>query len=259
MTRALVEIHGLVKSFGAHKVLDGIDLEIRAGEIVGYIGPNGSGKSTTVKILIGLLARDAGEVGLCGFDPGREPLEAKARLGYVPETALLYESLTVAEHLLFVGRLHGLADEVIRERADACLETFELSGRLGARIGTLSKGMRQKLLLTSALLHQPSVVILDEPLSGLDVGSALLVKELVRELAARGRAILFCSHVMDVVERLCDRIAILHGGRIAAEGSFEELRGRLAGGSLEGIFAGLTGESNGREQALRLVERLRFE
>src|SRR5262249_54078570 len=165
----------------------------------------------------------------------------------------LFEQLTAAEFLLLVGRLHGLADELVKRRAERFLELFELEDRLGARISTLSKGMRQKLLLTSALLHDPELVVLDEPLSGLDVNATILVKELIHALARSGKTVFYCSHVMDVVERVCDRIAILDGGKLVALGTFEELQKAQGGGSLERIFAQLTSEGGQAEKAQALL------
>lgn len=256
MGEPVVELRGLRKRFGERVVLDGIDLAVERGTILGYIGPNGAGKSTTVKILCGLTAEFEGEARVLGLDPRADPLAVKRKIGYVPENPVLYELLTVAEFLLLVGRLHGLEDELVKRRATAFLEVFELSERLGARIQTLSKGMRQKVLLTSALLHDPELVLLDEPLSGLDVNATILVKELIRALAGAGKTVFYCSHVMDVVERVCDRIAILDGGKLVAQGSFEELQSARGGGSLEQIFARLTSTGGQEEQAQRLIAAL---
>ena len=257
MGELAIELRGLRKSFGNRAVLDGIDLSVERGTILGYIGPNGAGKSTTVKILCGLLPSFEGEARVLGLDPRADPLEVKRRIGYVPENAALYELLTVAEFLLLVGRLHRLEDELVKRRATTFLEVFELADRLGARIQTLSKGMRQKVLLTSALLADPEVVFLDEPLSGLDVNATILVKELIRALADAGKTVFYCSHVMDVVERACDRIAILDGGKLVAQGSFEELQAARGGGSLEQIFARLTSAGGQAEAARRLVTSMR--
>ena len=259
MAEPAVELKGLRKSFGARVVLDGIDLALERGTILGYIGPNGAGKSTTVKILCGLTPTFEGEVRVLGLDPRADPLAVKRKIGYVPENAVLYELLTVAEFLLLVGRLHGLDDELVKRRAAQFLEVFELTERLGARIQTLSKGMRQKVLLTSALLHDPELVFLDEPLSGLDVNATILVKELIRALAGAGKTVFYCSHVMDVVERVCDRIAILDDGRLVAQGTFEELQAARGGGSLEQIFARLTSAGGQEEQARKLVAALNGE
>lgn len=251
-----ISFRGLRKRFDSNVVLDGIDLEVRAGEIVGYVGPNGAGKSTTLKILLGLMPEFEGEVRVAGFDPRTQPLEIKRRVGYVAENAILYEPLTVAEFLFFVGRVHGIDDARIETRALACLTAFELDSRVSSRISELSKGMRQKVLLTAALLSAPPILFLDEPMSGLDVHSQLLVKEVVRRLAKSGRAILFSSHAMAVVERLCDRIAILNEGKIAALGTFEELSRTQLGGSLEGIFASVTGDGDVEARARDVVDAL---
>lgn len=256
MSEPAIALRGLSKRFGARVVLDGIDLEVERGTILGYIGPNGAGKSTTVKILCGLASGFEGEVRVLGLDPRADPLAVKRKIGYVPENAALYELLTVAEFLLLVGRLHGLDDELVKRRAMAFLEVFELEARLGARIQTLSKGMRQKVLLTSALLADPELVVLDEPLSGLDVNATILVKELLRALADTGKTIFYCSHVMDVVERVCDRIAILDGGKIVALGTFGELQSMRGGGSLEQIFARLTSVGGQDERVQRLMRAL---
>jgi ABC-2 type transport system ATP-binding protein len=257
MPEPAIEMRGLRKAFGARSVLDGIDLAVERGTVLGYIGPNGAGKSTTVKILCGLMPSFQGEVRVAGLDPRADPLSVKRRIGYVPENAVLFELLTVAEYLLLVGRLHGLEDELTKQRAMEFLKVFELEERLRSRIQTLSKGMRQKVLLTSALLADPQIVFLDEPLSGLDVHSTILVKELIRALARSGKTVFYCSHVMDVVERVCDRIAILDGGRIAALGTFEELQAQRGGGSLEQIFARLTSAGDQVDQAQRLLAALR--
>ncbi len=251
-----LEVRGLRKQFGARVVLEGIDLAVERGTILGYIGPNGAGKSTTVKILCGLDAVFEGQVRVCGLDPREQPLEVKRRIGYVPENAVLFEALTVAEHMLLVGRLHGLEDELVRSRAESLLGVFDLAERLGSRLSTLSKGMKQKVLLASSLLHDPEVLFLDEPLSGLDVHSTILVKELLRALAGAGKTLFYCSHVMDVVERVCDRIAIIDGGKLAAQGTFEELQQARGGGSLEQIFARLTSAGGQGEEARELVRIL---
>jgi ABC-2 type transport system ATP-binding protein len=253
---AAIEVRGLTKRYGSRAVLDGVDFRVAPGEILGYIGPNGAGKSTTVRVLLGLLPDFEGSATVVGLDPRLDALKLKRSVGYVAENALLYESLTVAEHLLFVGRMHELDEPTIERRASACLEALELLDRLDTRIASLSKGMRQKVLLTAALLHAPPVLLLDEPMSGLDVHSQILVKEIVRQLALSGRAVLFSSHVMDVVERLCTRVAILKDGRIAAYGTFEELAASQAHGTLEGVFASVTGVRDAQARAAAVVEAL---
>lgn len=256
MSAAPIHVRGLEKAFGSNEVLRGVDVQVDAGTIHGYIGPNGAGKTTTVRALLGLDTAFAGEVSVVGFDPRVDALEVKRRVGYLPESAVLYEALTAAEFLLLVGRLHGLEDDAIRSRAEAFLGELDLGDRLGARLVTLSKGMRQKLLLTAALLPRPDVLFVDEPLSGLDVSSGVLIKHFFRGFADRGGAILYCSHVMDVVERVCDRISILDGGRIVASGTFDELAAGRGGGSLEDVFGRITSEGGEAERAERLLDAL---
>ncbi len=254
--RASIEVSGLTKRYGDKLVLDAVEFAVAPGEILGYVGPNGAGKSTTIRILLGLLPEFEGQARVAGFDPKRDALEIKRRVGYVAENALLYESLTVAEHLLFVGRLHGLDDALVERRATACLAALDVEQRIDSRISALSKGMRQKVLLTAALLHAPQILLFDEPMSGLDVHSQILVKEVVRQLAASGRAVLFSSHVMDVVERLCTRVVILREGKIAAQGTFEELARAQSLGTLEDVFAQVTGARDAQARASALVEAL---
>jgi ABC-2 type transport system ATP-binding protein len=256
VTPSVVRVRGLVKAFGHLRVLDGIDLDVRAGEVFGYLGPNGAGKSTTVKVLAGMLTPFAGEAYVCGVDVRADPIEVKRRVGYVPENARLYDVLTAREYLGLIGGLHHLPQAVLRARVEGLMEAFELSARLDTRLGALSKGMRQKVLISGGLLHDPRLLFLDEPLAGLDVSSTLMVKELLRALADRGRTIFYCSHVMDVVERVCDRIVILADGKIVADGSFEELAARSGEAHLESIFAELTGSDDGQERAARVLEVL---
>ncbi len=234
-----ISIRSLTKSYGSKTVLQGIDLEVLPGQIVGYIGPNGAGKSTTVKILTGILGDFGGEVEVAGFSVRNAPLEVKRRIGYVPELAELYDLLTPREFLLFLGNLHGLSEGVVVERAGRILESFGLSGQMDARMDSFSKGMRQKVLITAGLLHNPSVVIMDEPLSGLDANSVIVMKELLQVLKAEGKTIFYSSHLMDVVERVSDRIVLIDGGRIVADGTIEDLR-RGGDDSLETLFAKLT-------------------
>ena len=258
--RALIELREVSRRFGSKVALDGVSLDVRAGEIVGYVGPNGAGKTTTIKILLGLDLDFDGEVRVAGFDPRGDSLEIKRRVGYVAENAVLYESLTVAEYLLFIGRIHGMGDELIESRASRVLEALDVGDRVQSRIAQLSKGMRQKVLLTAALLHAPPILLLDEPLSGLDVQSQLVVKEVMRRLADSGRAVLFSSHAMGVVERLCDRIAILRDGRLVASGTFEELTTHVSGAQrsdgLEGLFARVTGDEDHEQRAAEVMAAL---
>ncbi len=247
-----IQVRGLSKSFANQPVLREVDFEVSAGEIFGYIGPNGAGKSTTVKILVGLLTGFQGEVRVAGYEVAHDPLAVKAR----PENAILYEALSPMEQFELLGRIHGMDEDLVRCRAGAIMAAFDLESRLHSRMGSLSKGMRQKVLITSALLHNPQILFLDEPLSGLDVNASMMVKDLLRSLADSGRTIFYCSHVMDVVERVCDRIAILDGGKLIAEGSFEELSQKGAAGSLERVFADLTKQSDEGDRVQGILDAL---
>ncbi len=238
----IITIHNLSKHYGKKEVLRGIDLEVAPGQILGYIGPNGAGKTTTVKILIGMLEGFTGQATVCGHDVATDPLAVKRRIGYVPESAALYEALTPLEYLRFVGRLYGLDDARIERRATEMLGLFGLADEIHQRMATFSKGMKQKVLIVAGVIHDPEVIFLDEPLSGLDANAAVMVKEILAQLAARGKTIFYCSHVMDVVERVCDRIVILGDGRIVADGSFEALQRRSGEASLEHIFTQLTSD-----------------
>lgn len=249
-----IKIENLTKSFGDKIVLRGIDLEVAPGQILGYIGPNGAGKTTTVKILIGMLHDFGGQASVCGHDVAADPLAVKRRIGYVPEAAALYDSLTPMEYLRFVGQLHGLEIEEIEKRAREMLDLLELSAETDNRLSTFSKGMRQKVLIVAAMIHNPDVLFLDEPLSGLDANSAVTVKEIIAQLARKGKTIFYCSHIMDVVERICDRIIILVDGRVVADGSFEELQGRSKEASLERIFTQLTSEGGHAAVADRFIQ-----
>lgn len=240
----MIELQALTKRFGALVAVDALTLSVRPGEIVGFLGPNGAGKTTTVKMLSGLLQPTSGTARIAGFDVAKQPLEAKRRLGLVPDEPFVYPKLTGAEFLRFVGDLHGIDSERQRRRIPELLEMFELLDRGGELVEAYSHGMRQKLVLASILLHEPKALLLDEPLVGLDPKSARLAKEILRTLAARGCAVFMCTHVLDIAERICDRIAIMIGGRLKAAGTVAELRRQASSeGSLEDAFLSLTGGS----------------
>jgi len=250
----MISANNLTKRFGDKVALQGVSFEVGPGEILGYIGPNGAGKTTTVKILIGMMDEFEGSAAVCGVDVREDPLEVKRRIGYVPETSALYDALTPMEYLTFVGRLYGLPDVEIQRRAEGMLELLGLKDELADRMSSFSKGMTQKVLITAGLMHDPEIIFMDEPLTGLDANSALVIKELIARLAAMGKTVFYCSHIMDVVERVCTRIMILDGGRIAADGSFDELQGQAQGSSLEQIFTQLTGEGVHEATADQLVQ-----
>jgi ABC-2 type transport system ATP-binding protein len=251
-----ITIRDLTMSFDSKEVLRGINLDVMPGQILGYLGPNGAGKTTTVRILIGMQEGFGGEVTVAGVDVRRDSLEVKRRIGYVPESAALYETLTPMEYLRFIGRLYRLDEAEIARRSTRMLTLFGLEAELHNRMSTFSKGMKQKVLLSAGVIHDPEVIFLDEPLSGLDANAAVTVKEILGHLAAAGKTIFYCSHVMDVVERVCDRIVILNKGQIVADGSFEELQQRDKEASLERIFTQLTSEGEHIDVARQFVSVL---
>jgi ABC-2 type transport system ATP-binding protein len=231
----------LSHSYGTHVALRELNLHIAPGEVLGLLGPNGAGKSTTVKILTGLLRPSSGRALVAGFDIVEQPLESKQRLGYVPEQPVLYESLTAAEFLDVVSALHHLDAEAARQRGDELLGLLGLGDSRHLRLNAFSKGMKQKVVLAAALIHRPEVLILDEPLDGLDANSARVVKELLRSLAAQGRTILFCSHILEVVERVCTRIVIIDKGHEIASGTPRDIAAATSSKTLDEAFAMLTG------------------
>ena len=223
--------------------MDGLNLQVAPGEIYGFLGPNGAGKTTTVKMLTGLLRPTAGTASVCGFDVRTQTLEAKRRLGLVPDEPFVYPKLTGAEFLRLTGDLYEVPHGVQRRRIPELLEMFELTHAAGELLETYSHGMRQKTVLAGVLLHEPKALLLDEPLVGLDPKSAKMAKEIFRTMAARGCAIFMCTHVLEIAERICDRIGIILGGKLVAEGTLAELRASAASknAGLEDIFLDLTG------------------
>ena len=252
----MIETVNLQRAYGGRLALHGLSLRVEPGEILGFLGPNGAGKSTTVKILTGMIKPDAGRATVAGFDVVSAPIEVKKRIGYVPESAALYESLSAREYLDLVASLHHLPAEATRARIEDLLTRFELSSAMDQRLTEFSKGMKQKVLIVSALLHRPDVLFLDEPLTGLDANAALVVKELLRGLAAQGRAIFFCSHVLEVVERVCTRIVIIDRGRVIAEGSAAAIAAAAGQPTLERAFVALTGTRDAAAVTHDLLEAL---
>jgi ABC-2 type transport system ATP-binding protein len=235
----VLEARGLTKRFGGLTVVDRVSFRIGRGEILGYLGPNGSGKSTTIRMLVGLLEPSSGAITLDGENVAADPVRFKRMLGYVPEEPYLYTHLTAPEYLALIGRLRGLDERIGQRKAMALLDLFDLHDARYAAMSAFSKGMRQRVLLAAALLHDPEIVVLDEPFSGLDVGADLLFRTFLQALARRGRMILFSSHRLDVVEKVCERVVILHHGRVVADDRVSALRtARTA--SLEDVFAEVT-------------------
>jgi ABC-2 type transport system ATP-binding protein len=236
----VIEVRGLVKRYGRLRAVDGVDLTARPGEVLALLGPNGAGKSTTIKAITGLIRPSAGHVRVAGADVQREPVAAKAALGYVPDRPYLYPKLTGRELLRFLGRLRDVPDG--EAAADAWLDRFGLSDVQNERIEAYSHGMRQKLTFCAALLHDPPVLVIDEPMVGLDPRAAREVRRLMRERAEAGRTVLLTTHQIDVAEEAADRVTLLHRGRVAAEGSVAELQRRVGqeDARLEAIFLALT-------------------
>ncbi|MFZ4770106.1 MAG: ABC transporter ATP-binding protein [Ferruginibacter sp.] len=240
---SIIQISNLKKQYSGNYVLKGIDLTIDAGQIVGYIGPNGAGKSTTIKILTGILSDFEGEVNVLGMNVRENPIEIKQKIGYIPEQAALYEVLSPIEYLRFIGKLYQLGDADINTKSNELLRLFDLADKADMRMNGFSKGMKQKVLLISGLMHNPEIIFLDEPLSGLDANAVILVKEILSQLKHAGKTIFYSSHIMDVVEKISDRIIIIDKGTVIADGSFESLQQQASRGSLENIFTALTGGS----------------
>ncbi len=239
----ILRVHQLKKQYSGNYVLKGIDLQINEPQIIGYIGPNGAGKSTTIKILSGIIDDFEGDAFVLGMDVRKKPLDIKKRIGYIPEQAALYDVLTPLEYLKFTGRLYQLEDAVIEKKSWELLRLFELGDKANERMNGFSKGMRQKVLLISGLMHNPEIIFLDEPLSGLDANAVILVKEILSQLKLAGKTLFYSSHIMDVVEKISDRIIIINKGEMIADGTFENLKANAEKGSLENIFTALTGGS----------------
>jgi ABC-2 type transport system ATP-binding protein len=235
----MLEVKGLTKCYRSVPAVRDVSFHVCPGEVTGYLGPNGSGKSTTVKMITGLLEPTAGKVFLDGKEIRKDLSGFRRRLGYVPEEAILYPYLSGLEYLQLIGRLRGISEHEVDRRANSLLELFSLHPHRHAPISAYSKGMRQRVLISSALIHDPDLLVLDEPLSGMDVTSAQLLKHVLEELASRGKMILYISHVLEVVEKLCARVVILHKGEVVADDSVERLRTLMNLPSLERIFSEL--------------------
>ena len=235
----MLEARHLVKQYFGIPAVNDVNFVVRPGEVVGYLGPNGSGKSTTARLVTGLTDPTRGTVWWDGADIASDPIAYRRRLGYVPEEAHLYPFLSGREYLEFVGRLRALPAAFLDRKIGDLLELFGLTGATEQSIASYSKGMRQKVLISAALLHDPDVLVFDEPESGLDVTTSLVLRHLVKTLARRGKAILYSSHILEVVERVCDRVIVLHHGKVVADDSVAQLRVLMASSSLEGVFAQL--------------------
>jgi len=241
-SNSLIETSSLIKRYGDKLAVDNVSFQVQAGEIFGFLGPNGAGKTTTIKMIVGLLQPTSGRVTVNGFDVQAQPLQAKATNGYVPDEPNLYPKLTGRELLRFVGDLYGIPRKQVERRTEELLRLFDLTQAGDDTIDSYSHGMRQKTALAAALVHDPRVLVLDEPTVGLDPKSARLIKDILRQMAGRGAAIFLSTHILEIAERMCDRIGIINKGQLIAVGTMEELRAMVTGEtSLEDIFLGLTG------------------
>jgi ABC-2 type transport system ATP-binding protein len=253
----MLEVQNLSKRYRGIPAVDNISFRVAAGEVVGYLGPNGSGKSTTVKIITGILQPNDGRVFFEGRNIQDDLPRFRAALGYVPEEAHVYLHLSGLEYLQLVGRLRGMEEKPLEQQANRLLELLWLRSSRHSPISSYSKGMKQRVLIAAALLHNPRLLIFDEPLSGLDVISARLFKDLLRELANDGKAILYISHVLEVVEQVCDRVIVLAGGKILADAPPTQLTSLMKLGNLETVFAQLVRQQDTRSVACAIVDAIR--
>lgn len=254
----MLELRRVTKLFSGIPAVNDVSFIAHAGEVTGYLGPNGSGKSTTLKMITGLIEPTEGEILYRGRPIAEDRIGYKQRLGYVPEEPQLYPHLAGAEYLEMVGQLRGLPEKLLREKIDGFLRLFSLYEDRYVQISSYSKGMRQKILLAAALLHNPEIILLDEPFSGLDVNSALVLRDLIGELARHGKVVVFSSHELETVERVSQRIVILHKGRVVANDSIEQLRALMSLPTLEQIFSELAVEQDTASitrQMVELIER----
>ena len=254
----MLELRQVTKLFSGIPAVRDVSFVARPGEVTGYLGPNGSGKSTTLKMIAGLIVPSGGEILFQGVPIQHDRIAHKQRLGYVPEEPHLYAHLTGREYLEMVGQLRGIPPPELAEKIDCFLRLFSLFANRCAPISSYSKGMRQKVLLSAALLHNPEIVLLDEPFTGLDINSALVLRSLFQDLAARGKIVLFSSHELDAVERLCSQVVILHQGRVVAHDSVERLRASLELETLEDFFSQFTAGQDAAAIAREIGEAIRL-
>jgi ABC-2 type transport system ATP-binding protein len=245
----MIRLEGVTKRYGRFTAVHELDLEVKRGELFGFLGPNGAGKTTTIRMVTGILRPTAGAITVAGREMLKDPVGAKRHIGYIPDRPVLYDKLTGSEFLRFVSGLWGYDDEATEKRAADLLELFDLATWKDTLVESYSHGMRQKLLISSALVHSPDVIVVDEPMVGLDPRAARLIKDLLRAFVDQGGTVFLTTHTLEVAEALCDRIAIMHAGRIRAMGSMQELRAQAAAGTagLEEIFLKLTGSEDVKE------------
>ena len=252
MTQPVLEANHLTRTFGDFVAVDDATFTLQPGEIVGFLGPNGAGKTTTIKMLTGLLGPSSGAARVAGYDIVAQPLEAKARIGYVPDTPNLYGKLKASEYLRFVGQLYRVPPAQVEERMRPMLDMFDLTDVAGNYLDTFSHGMQQKVAITGAFLHDPQIVFMDEPTVGLDPRSARLIKDLMIRNRDRGRTIFFSTHILEIAQTMCDRVIIINKGSIVADARVDELRAMRGEQSLEDIFLELTGGTDVDEMVKEL-------
>lgn len=247
----MIRLEGLRKTYGKFVAVNKLDLHVPRGELFGFLGPNGAGKTTTLRMIAGIMRPSAGRVWLGGDDLLADPLTAKHRLGFIPDRPFVYEKLTGAEFLRFVAGLYGQDGDMVERRMDELLDVFELSDWKDELVESYSHGMRQKLIISSALIHRPECIVVDEPMVGLDPRAARLLKDIFRQFVAKGGTVLMSTHTLEVAQAMCDRIAIIQQGNVVAQGTMDELRQQTASGnaSLEELFLKLTGGAAMRELA----------
>jgi len=243
----VIRLENLTKLYGSFRAVDNVSLHVPRGALHGFLGPNGAGKTTTLRMIAGILRPTSGTVQIGGHDLATDPLAAKAKLGFIPDRPFVYDKLTGAEFLRFVAGLYGQEGQIVERRIDEFLEIFELSSWKNELVESYSHGMRQKLIISSALIHRPELIVVDEPMVGLDPRGARLLKDLFREFCGRGGTVLMSTHTLEIAEAMCDRIAIIQGGKIVAHGTMQELREQHAAGDLEELFLRLTGGAAYRE------------
>ena len=257
MDSCIVDFRQVVFSYGASEVLHEISFQLKRGEVIGLLGPNGAGKTTTLKIIAGVLAPKLGAVSVAGLPLPEKAISIKQHIGYVPEAAVLFESLSGQEFLELSGRLHDVEEDLLQTRIQNILESFGLTSNRLRRLESYSKGMRQKILIAAALLHNPDLILLDEPLAGLDVNAGIMIKDLIAALAADGKTIVYSSHVLDVVEKVCHRVLIIHNGHLIADGSADHLKAETHQSTLEEVFRKLTNSEQMDPAVARIVDGLR--
>ena len=245
----MIQLQQLTKNYGSFTAVDALDLSVPAGQLFGFLGPNGAGKTTTLRMIAGILRPTAGRIRIGGIDIVERPNEAKARLGFIPDRPFIYEKLTGMEFLRFVAGLYGQQGAQVEHRGRELLALFDLEDWRDELVESYSHGMRQKLIISGAFVHRPDVIVVDEPMVGLDPKAARTLKDLFREYVRRGHTIMMSTHTLEVAQTLCDRIAIIRRGRIAAAGTMDELRRHAEAGAegLEDIFLRLTGETAARD------------